>query len=80
MWQTRPDGTYSSLRPDTEEGDCHASVPIQQNNVNTNEFSNNLGHVQFTTLAPGSPGLLNGLIPDGSRIIHPIQQGIYKCI
>jgi len=74
VWQPRADGTYSSLRPGIEEGDCRASVPIQQNN-NYNEFSNILGHVQFTTLAPGSPGLLNGLIPHGSRDYPPYSNG-----
>ena len=78
VWQPRPDGTYSSLRPGIEEGDCRASVPIQQNHMNTNnnnEFSNILGHVQFSTLAPGSPGVLNGLIPLGSRDYPPYSKG-----
>ena len=74
VWQPRPDGTYSSLRPGIEEGDCRASVPIHQNN-NDNEFSNILGKVQFTTLPPGSPGLLNGLTPHGSRDYPPYSKG-----
>ena len=78
VWQPRPDGTYSSLRPGIEEGDCRASVPMQQNHMNTNnnnEFSNILGYVQFTTSTPGSPGLLNGLIPHGSRDYPPYSKG-----
>ena len=78
VWQPRPDGTYSSLRPGIEEGECRASVPIQQNHINTNnnnEFSTILGQVQFSTLAPGSPGLLNGLIPHGSRDYPPYSNG-----
>jgi len=81
VWQPRPDGTYSSLRPGIEEGDCRASVPIQQNHMNTNnnnEFSNILGHVQFSTLTPGSPGVLNGLIPHGSRDYPPYSKGNIK--
>ena len=74
VWQPRPNGTYSSLRPGIEEGDCRASVPIQQSN-NNNEFSNIIGQVQYTTLAAGSPGLLNGLIPHSSRDYPPYSKG-----
>lgn len=81
VWQPRSDGTYSSLRPGIEEGDCRASVPIQQNHMNTNnnnEFSNILGYDHFSTLAPGSPGVLNGLIPHGSRDYPPYSKGNIK--
>ena len=41
---------------------------------NNNEFSNILGNVHFSTLAPGSPGVLNGLIPH-DRDYPPYSKG-----
>lgn len=80
VWQPRPGGTYSSLRSGVEEGDCRASVPITQpdsnDNNNNNESSTNLlGQVQYETLAPGSTGILGGLVPDSSRDYPPYAPG-----
>ncbi|GAX09497.1 hypothetical protein FisN_6Lh115 [Fistulifera solaris] len=67
IWQTRPDGTYSSLRPGQQEGDCRAR---QQGNTLT-----------FTTVAPGSTGSLGGLgpygydlAPYGPPVLHILAQ------
>mmetsp|Transcript_8944 Transcript_8944/g.16288 ORF Transcript_8944/g.16288 Transcript_8944/m.16288 type:complete len:321 (-) Transcript_8944:219-1181(-) len=54
VWQARPDGTYSSLRPGMEEGVCRATVPLE----GSSSFD-------FMTLAPGSTGALGGLGPNG---------------
>lgn len=51
VWQTRPDGRYSSLRSSDE---CRAQVQM-----------NEQGEVKFTTVAPGSSGLMGGLGPSG---------------
>lgn len=51
VWQTRPDGRYSSLRSSDE---CRAQVQM-----------NHQGTVKFTTVAPGSSGLMGGLGPSG---------------
>ncbi|KAL3943641.1 MAG: hypothetical protein SGBAC_002309 [Bacillariaceae sp.] len=51
VWQTRPDGRYSSLRSSDE---CRAQVQM-----------NDAGLVKFTTVAPGSSGLMGGLGPSG---------------
>ena len=51
VWQTRPDGRYSSLRSSNE---CRAQVQL-----------NEQGEVKFTTVAPGSSGLMGGLGPSG---------------
>ncbi|KAL7450640.1 hypothetical protein ACHAWC_002522, partial [Mediolabrus comicus] len=81
VWQPRPDGTYSSIRPGVEEGDCRASVPItiytqqqrQHDDEDENENNNNIdgsvgriGTVKFDTFMPGSTGILNGLVPSSS--------------
>eukprot|EP00547_Thalassionema_nitzschioides_P017255 CAMPEP_0194246510 /NCGR_PEP_ID=MMETSP0158-20130606/15095_1 /TAXON_ID=33649 /ORGANISM="Thalassionema nitzschioides, Strain L26-B" /LENGTH=195 /DNA_ID=CAMNT_0038982423 /DNA_START=241 /DNA_END=825 /DNA_ORIENTATION=+ len=49
IWQTKPDGCYSSITPGREEGICRAT----------------LEDTSFTTLAPGSTGVLGGLGPSG---------------
>ena len=66
-WQTRPDGTYSSLRKGEQEGDCRARMFLA-----VNESS-----VAFETVAPGSYGSLGGLgpskwdfVPYGIPVIH----------
>ena len=77
VWQPRPDGTYSSIRPGVEEGDCRASVPVtiftQQQQQHDDENENNniddkgrIGSVKFDTFIPGSTGILNGLVPSSS--------------
>ncbi|KAL7450592.1 hypothetical protein ACHAWC_002488, partial [Mediolabrus comicus] len=79
VWQPRPDGTYSSIRPGVEEGDCRASVPVtiftqqqrQHDDENENENNNvddtgRIGTVKFDTFIPGSTGILNGLVPSSS--------------
>ena len=73
VWQPSTDGTYSSLRSGIDEGACRASVPI--NKTINNEFSNLVGQVQYETLAPGSPGILGGLVPDSSRDYPPYAPG-----
>lgn len=67
VWQTRPDGSFSSLRNrnGVEEGDCRAVGRIGASSITT-----------FTTVAPGSTGCLGGLGPSvefwpyGSPFIH----------
>jgi len=55
IWQTKPDGTYSSLDATAVEGnECRAQVPLIE-----------MGIVKFTTVAPGSVGLMGGLGPGG---------------
>jgi hypothetical protein len=49
VWQTKPNGQYSSLTPGREEGVCRAT----------------LKGTTFTTLAPGSTGVLGGIGPGG---------------
>jgi hypothetical protein len=51
VWQTRPDGTYSSLT--SVMGECRARYSVQN------------GRVEFSTVAPGSTGSLGGLGPGG---------------
>jgi len=82
VWQPRPDGTYSSIRPGVEEGDCRASVPItpfttnkNDNNYDNMDTDNNIGRVEFETFAPGSIGILNGLVPSSSRDYPPYKPG-----
>ena len=54
VWQTRPDGTYSSLKGSPENDECRARVPIRDD-----------GSAAFSTVAPGSTGMLHGLGPGG---------------
>jgi hypothetical protein len=90
VWQPRPDGTYSSIRPGVEEGDCRASVPVtiftqqqrQHDDEDENENSNNIddsvgriGTVKFDTFIPGSTGILNGLVPSSSYDYPPYKSG-----
>jgi hypothetical protein len=63
IWQTRPDGKYTSLR---NSDDCRAQVQVDK-----------LGEVFFSTVAPGSSGIMGGLgpfgfdwLPYGPPIIH----------
>lgn len=83
VWQPRPNGTYSSIRPGIEEGDCRASVPIttttkysndDDSNIDTDDI-NRIGTVEFETFAPGSIGILNGLVPSSSRDYLPYKPG-----
>lgn len=71
VWQPRPDGTYSSIRPGVQDGECRASIPITPSSSESdiNSFSNLIGYVDFETLAPGSPGMLGGLLPSSSSTI-----------
>lgn len=66
IWQTKPDGRYSSITPGREEGVCRAT----------------LEHSSFTTLAPGSTGIMGGLgpsgwdfLPYGPPVIHMLFSG-----
>ena len=52
VWQPRPNGVYSSLSPNNEEGDCRATILPEDD-----------GSFEFSTLAPGSTGLMGGLGP-----------------
>jgi hypothetical protein len=63
IWQTLPNGYYSSLR-DSEQSICRATVPV-----------NEQGDATFTTVAPGSSGIFSGLgpfdaPPYGPPVIH----------
>ena len=73
VWQPRPDGRFSSLRPGVEEGVCRASIPIDSEKES--DFSNFIGRVKFDTLAPGSPGILGGLVPNSYRDYAPYGPG-----
>lgn len=55
IWQARPDGTYSSLRPGQDDDDCRVRTHLDSNN--------NHESWKFFTVAPGSVGSLGGLIP-----------------
>lgn len=74
VWQPRPDGSFSSLHAGVEEGECRASVPIIITNT-TMDNPNLVGQVHYETLAPGSTGVLGGLIPDSSRDYPPYGPG-----
>lgn len=52
VWQTQPDGRYSSLH--SKNDDCRATIPV-----------NEQGDVEFSTVAPGSTGIMAGLGPRG---------------
>ena len=54
VWQARSDGTYSSISPGQEEGDCRATVKVSRH-----------GRATIETVAPGSTGSLGGLGPFG---------------
>ena len=68
IWQTRPDGTYSSLRQGNEEGDCRAKwiVTGSEEDATQGLFGSDSipQAVEFTTMAPGSTGSLGGLGPN----------------
>ncbi len=55
VWQTKPDGRYTSLRSSSDDQDCRATVPISEQ-----------GDVTFSTVAPGSTGIMAGLSPSSS--------------
>ena len=61
VWQARPDGTFSSLRPGEEKGDCRGHAQL-----NTND-----SHVELQTIAPGSYGSLGGIVPSASYDWRP---------
>lgn len=55
IWQAKPDGRYSSMRPTMPDSDdCRAQIPLGDTDV-----------VEFSTVAPGSTGALGGLGPGG---------------
>jgi hypothetical protein len=54
VWQTRPDGTYSSLRKGQQDGDCRARLSLGDSTTSS---------LVFETVAPGSTGSLGGLGP-----------------
>jgi len=64
IWQTRPDGTYSSLRQGKDEGECRAKwIAHVDPNDHVFDSTSNPFTVDFTTMAPGSTGSLGGLGP-----------------
>lgn len=65
IWQARPDGSYSSLRPDTQEGDCRARMIVSNDATTATTSKHGMNVVTFTTLPPGSTGCLSGLGPGG---------------
>ncbi|KAL3912933.1 MAG: hypothetical protein SGARI_000906, partial [Bacillariaceae sp.] len=67
VWQALPNGYYSSLR-DSDQSICRATVPV-----------NEQGDATFSTVAPGSSGILGGLgpfdaPPYGPPVIHALIQ------
>jgi hypothetical protein len=52
VWQAQPDGRYTSLH--SKDDDCRATIPV-----------NDQGDVEFSTVAPGSTGVMAGLGPWG---------------
>jgi hypothetical protein len=73
VWQSRPDGSYSSLRYGVEDGDCRATVLVDADS--SKESINFLGRVRFATLSPGSPGIFGGLAPSLSGELPPFGPG-----
>jgi hypothetical protein len=72
IWQTRPDGTYSSLRPGIEDGVCRAQLPLSYANAT----------LTWETLAPGSTGSVGGIgparmdtLPYGPPVLHILVTG-----
>lgn len=70
VWQTRPDGTYSSLRPGVDDGDCRGRIPFMNGSISS-----------FTTWLSGSTGILHGLGPSrwdfasfGPPVLHMLVQ------
>jgi hypothetical protein len=55
VWQTRPDGTYSSLGQGHQKGDCRASLSLGNDSTTSS--------LVFHTVAPGSTGSFGGLGP-----------------
>jgi hypothetical protein len=58
IWQTRPDGLYGSPRniKNDDDDECRATIPVD----------NRTGNAHFTTVAPGSAGIMGGLGPRSS--------------
>jgi hypothetical protein len=52
VWHAQPDGRYTSLH--SKDDNCRATVPV-----------NDQGDVKFSTVAPGSTGMMAGLGPWG---------------
>lgn len=63
IWQTRPDGKYSSVRAGNEDGDCRAKWIAVGNPEDPVFVEKNPSSVEFQTMAPGSTGSLGGLGP-----------------
>jgi hypothetical protein len=75
VWQTRPDGTYASLRKNVDEGDCRAQASLEHGQSTA----------LFETLAPGSTGILGGLgpsnwdfMPYGRPVIHILAADLFR--
>mmetsp|Transcript_10828 Transcript_10828/g.17946 ORF Transcript_10828/g.17946 Transcript_10828/m.17946 type:complete len:390 (-) Transcript_10828:60-1229(-) len=58
VWQAQPNGRYSSLTKGKDEGICRATLLPPSSSNTTTQYS-------FTTVAPGSTGILGGLGPHG---------------
>jgi hypothetical protein len=72
IWQARPGGSYSSLRPGEQDGDCRAKQT----------FDPSKEGVFFETVAPGSTGSLGGvgpfgwdMAPYGPPVLHMLFTG-----
>jgi len=71
VWQTRPDGTYSSLAAGDDD-ECRATIPLSED-----------GKASYTTVAPGSTGILGGIGPGrwdwspyGPPVMHMLVSGV----
>ena len=59
IWQTRPDGLYGSprnIKNNNNDDECRATIPVDTRT----------GKAHFTTVAPGSTGIMGGLGPRSS--------------
>lgn len=72
VWQARPDGTYSSLRPGVQEGECRATIPLSPKTSGPTAITK----VEFETIAPGSAGSLGGLPPSSSGDYPPFGPSV----
>lgn len=64
VWQSRPDGTYSSLRQGSDNGECRAKW-IATGSPDVDHVLDPPSTIEFQTMAPGSTGVMSGLGPDG---------------
>lgn len=79
IWQTRPDGSYASLRPGKDDDVCRAMWMGDVDPPGSSLFDSTVPpfSVDFTTVAPGSTGSVGGLgpskydfFPYGPPVLH----------